>query len=232
MDIQLKAIGRVASPYKQKFCTPRQALLSPEVTSKIVLESWLPEGVLSDLDEFSHIWVFSYFHKKGPSRVNGKIRPPRLEGEKKGVLSTRAPHRPNPIGLSLVRLKSIDYDRRELLISAPDLIDGTPILDIKPYIPSYDQVDHPTVVKVGWLGNRDETFFKVEFSTQASSTLDNLSNPNYRALLNQTLKYEVRNLADRDSNNSNQVYKSMIGDFDVHFRYEDTTVVVVKLEKL
>lgn len=226
MEIQLKAIGKIRSPFKQKFCTPRQAGLSDKVSSKVILEEWLPEGILSDLVNFSHIWLVSYFHKKGPSRINGKIRPPRLKGEKKGVFSTRSPHRPNPIGLSLVKLLHVDPSKRELLIAGTDLIDGTPIIDIKPYIPDYDHAENP---QVGWTEQAKETLFKVEFSNKTLETLETSSNREYKDLLEQTLQFEVRNLVDRGSSNSEGIYKSMIGEFDVYFRYEGEKVIVEKL---
>ncbi len=229
MEIPLKAIGRVASPYKQKFCTPRQAVLRHNVPSKVILEPWLPEGILTDLGDFSHIWLFSYFHKKGPSRINGKIRPPRLKGEKKGVLATRSPHRPNPVGLTLVRLLSIDFEKNELLISATDLVDGTPIFDIKPYIPAYDQADN---VEVGWTGSAQETLFEVRFSKEAEQILEASSSQDYGDLLKQTLQYEVRNLVDRDSTDTKEVYKSIIGDYDVHFRYEHSNVIIEQLKRI
>ena len=89
---------------------------------------------LDGLEEFSHIWLIFLFHKSSHSKFKTKIKPPRLNGEKKGIFATRAPHRYNPIGLSLAKIEKIED--RKILVSGIDLIDETPILDIKPYHPA------------------------------------------------------------------------------------------------
>ncbi len=230
MEIPLKSIGTIKSPYKQKFCTPRQAVLAPSATAIIQLEAWLPEGILTHLHEFSHIWIISYFHKKGLSRLNGKIKAPRLNGEKVGVFASRSPHRPNPLGLSLVKLEAIDEIEKRVYINGMDLIDGTPVLDIKPYIPPYDQVDH---ADYGWVEQRQDQHYKVQFSDEAKETLSTLiKKEEYETLLLETLRLDTRNHQDKKNSDSSEVFKSKIGLYDVHFIYKDKTVIIQKLEKL
>jgi len=97
-----------------------------------------PEHSLVGLDAFSHVWVIFNFHLNKNKGIKAKVKPPRLNGLKTGVFSTRSPHRPNPIGLSLAKIESIKDD--VINLSGIDIVDGTPILDIKPYIPSYDSI--------------------------------------------------------------------------------------------
>ena len=100
---------------------------------------------LADLDTFDHVWLVTWLHLNGP-RHRPMVRPPR-GGRKRGVLATRAPHRPNPIGLSAVRLLRVDG--LVLHVQGVDLIDGTPVLDLKPYVPDFDALPHASR---GWLG--------------------------------------------------------------------------------
>lgn len=95
-----------------------------------------PSHSLQDLEQFSHLWIIFVFHKHD-SGVKAKVAPPRLNGEKTGVFATRSPHRPCPIGMSLVRIEKIVED--VIYFSGVDMVDGTPVLDVKPYIPHYDQ---------------------------------------------------------------------------------------------
>jgi len=115
------------------------------VDAQVVLNAELvrPEA-LRDLDTFSHIWLVSWLHLNGPRR-KPLVRPPR-GGPMRGVLSTRSPHRPNPIGLSAVRLLRVEG--AVLHIRGVDLIDGTPVLDIKPYVPDFDAIEGASR---GWL---------------------------------------------------------------------------------
>lgn len=147
--LTLEPIGVVRSPFLQRHGTPRQ----PGVTSarertangaiELFAEQVAPES-LHDLASFSHAWIVSWFHLNGP-RKRPMVRPPR-GGPKRGVFSTRAPHRPVPIGLSAVRLLSVDG--LVVRVGDLDLLDGTPVLDIKPYIPDFDAI--PSASR-GWL---------------------------------------------------------------------------------
>ncbi|XP_054716967.1 tRNA (adenine(37)-N6)-methyltransferase-like [Uloborus diversus] len=136
----MKPIGYISSCFRNKNGIPRQPLLSP--TAKATLEInkthfTNPEHSLIGLEKFSHIWLLFLFHKNGPEvSVKSKVHPPRLNGISTGVFSTRSPHRPCPIGLSLTKLDKINGNT--LYLSGIDLLDGTPVLDIKPYIPHYD----------------------------------------------------------------------------------------------
>ncbi len=138
MEFTFHAVGVVRSPYKEKFGIPRQPALAPAARLSIELTPPYnhPDSVRG-LEAFSHIWVSFVFHETADRGWQPLVRPPRLGGNAKvGVFASRTTHRPNPIGLSLVRLDEVDTRHGVVLrISGADLLDGTPVLDIKPYIP-------------------------------------------------------------------------------------------------
>ena len=128
-----------------KLLVPRQANVAAQISSKVELLPGVftnPLHSLEGLEEFSHIWLIYHFHKNEP-HTKAKISPPRLEGEKVGVFCTRSPHRPNPIGISLVQLERVEGS--SIYFLGTDMVNDTPVLDIKPYIPQYD---NPTVLEV------------------------------------------------------------------------------------
>ncbi len=144
--VSLHPIGVVRSPYKERFATPRQpAYAVEEKPATIELASGHNfEQALQDLETFSHIWVIYWMHLN--QGWNPLVNPPRDRNNKHGVFSTRAPHRPNSIGLSVVPLKAIKG--RILYIGDHDMLDGTPVLDIKPYIREADMMADASN---GWL---------------------------------------------------------------------------------
>ena len=132
-------IGRLESCFSHRNGTPRQPGLAPSAVSKLRI-NWgtCPSHTLDGLSEFSHVWLIFLFdqNRGGLEVVKAKVKPPRLGGAHTGLFACRTPHRPNPIGLSLVTLERVEGDTLHLL--GADLIDGTPILDVKPYIPYAD----------------------------------------------------------------------------------------------
>jgi len=145
VEIGMKPIGIVRSSYKERFDTPRQPALGNNEIATIELVKGLNlEQGLRDLDRFSHIWVIYWMHLN--QGWNPTVVPPRGPKVRRGVLATRAPHRPNSLGLSVVRLLKIDG--RTLTIAGHDMLDGTPVLDIKPYLPYSDAIENATH---GWL---------------------------------------------------------------------------------
>lgn len=165
-QIELATIAMVESCYKQKFAIPRQPGLAPSATAKIRLlpDYALPEA-FEGIEQSSHIWLQFVFHQAISENWSPRVRPPRLGGNRKlGVFATRSTHRPNPIGLSVVRLDSVDTsDGVVLNVSGIDLLDGTPVLDIKPYVPYADAVGSATQ---GYAGQAPE-HMQVNYSDQA-----------------------------------------------------------------
>jgi len=147
MKLVLEPIGFVRTPFADRQAAPRQAALEP-VAARIELTASADfEHALADLDRWSHIWVLYWFHENADWRP--KVLPPR-SAEKRGVFATRAPHRPNPIGLSAVALERVEGCT--VHIRGADMIDGTPVLDIKPYVPYADAL---AGANSGWLGSDD-----------------------------------------------------------------------------
>lgn len=131
--LEFDPIGHISSCFSEKFGTPRQSLYSKFARGIVVLKNFINIDCFEGIEEYSHIWLIFVFHKSSHSKFKTKIKPPRLNGEKRGIFATRAPHRYNPIGLSLVKLDKVED--RKIWVSGIDLIDETPILDIKPYHP-------------------------------------------------------------------------------------------------
>ncbi|XP_067002988.1 tRNA (adenine(37)-N6)-methyltransferase [Anabrus simplex] len=141
--VSLRPIGVVSTWFPEKRGTPRQAGVCVSSHGKLTLFSSVftnPEHALEGLEEFSHMWILFHFHKNETTHVRAKVSPPRLNGVRTGVFGTRSPHRPSPIGLSLVSIDRVVEST--VYFSGVDMLDGTPVLDIKPYIPQYDNPLH------------------------------------------------------------------------------------------
>ena len=149
-ELDLIPIARIRSAFPEKFGIPRQAGLAPDLTSRVVFEpDYRREEALRGIEEYSYLWLIwgfsEQFDRRKEAGWDATVRPPRLGGKTRvGVFATRSPNRPNPIGLSSVRLLAVEQDPDEgtvLVVAGADLMDGTPIYDIKPYIPYTDS--HP-----------------------------------------------------------------------------------------
>ncbi len=141
-EITMTPIGIVHSPYKQVKAMPIQGKFEPEVTAYVELRDEYAPG-LKDLDGFSHAIIIYYFHMSQKEEVVGK---PFLEDKAHGIFAIRSPHRPNHIGLSIVKIEAIEENK--LRFSEVDILDNTPVLDIKPYVKHFDARDNTIS---GWL---------------------------------------------------------------------------------
>ena len=145
----MKPIARIHTDFPTKFGIPRQSGIANALKGRIVFEpEYRNAEALRGLEEFSHIWLIWEFSEAKRDTWSPTVRPPRLGGNaRKGVFATRSPFRPNPIGLSCVKLERIENDKNEgpiLIVSGADLMDGTPIYDIKPYLPYADCITDAT----------------------------------------------------------------------------------------
>lgn len=188
-------IGEITSCFPQKFGIPRQPRIATAAQATIRL--W---GQYSDpqacegLEGFSHIWVVFLFHRCIGTPWRAQVRPPRLGGNsKKGVFATRSPFRPNHLGLSVVRLESFKKIEKEfhLCVSGHDFLNGTPIVDIKPYLPYVDSIPE---AKGGFAHSAVESLLHVEFSERAQCLLQELDKkyPNLRDLITQVIAQDPR----------------------------------------
>ena len=142
MGITFRSIGIIHTPFRDLSGMPIQPSAAEGVEGKVILDPALQEG-LQDLEGFSHIILLYYFHQAGDPKLLVK---PYLDDEQRGLFATRAPRRPNGIGFSIVKL--LEIQGNILTVANVDILDGTPLLDIKPYIPYFD---HPEADRVGWL---------------------------------------------------------------------------------
>jgi tRNA-Thr(GGU) m(6)t(6)A37 methyltransferase TsaA len=141
-QIIMRPIGKICSPYKESSNIPIQGTFNSEMDAYVELEEKYVDG-LKDLDGFSHAIILYYFHRSQREDIVGR---PFLEQNEHGIFSIRSPHRPNHIGLSVVKIKKIKTNR--LYFTEVDMLDQTPVLDIKPYVKYFDSRDN---VKCGWL---------------------------------------------------------------------------------
>jgi tRNA-Thr(GGU) m(6)t(6)A37 methyltransferase TsaA len=229
----MEPIGIIESCFKDRFGTPRQPGLVSNAWARLQLDKKLhPEQALIGLEKFSHLWLIFLFHQNTNNRYHAKVHPPRLQGKSIGVFATRSPHRPNPIGLSLVKLEKIEGD--SLILSGADLIDGTPILDIKPYLPEIEAIAD---AKTGWLDGIETREIQVKWSEEIKAQVKDWSlrihHPELQSLIEKTLILDPRPLVYRDQSTYRQTHAVRIFDGDIHFKFlSETLIEIIEIKKL
>jgi tRNA-Thr(GGU) m(6)t(6)A37 methyltransferase TsaA len=234
-DILISAIGRIRSPFSEKFGIPRQANLIHSAQAEIELYAPYNDPKASlGLESFSHIWLTFGFHLNTEDRWRPMIRPPRLGGNKRiGVFASRSPFRPNALGQSLVELREIIIkdNQAKLVIACPDLIDGTPIYDIKPYI-NYADSTHKS-----YSAYADEQP-KPTLDIQTSDSFDDAilrhqaQYPNdLGALIKEVISYDPRPAYKRNKEDE-KVYKLKLYDLDISFTVKANMALLTDIEKV
>ena len=227
-------IGFLKSAYPDKFGVPRQSGLVKKVYSELKLRSDLqPELALQGLEGYSHVWLQFVFHLNNSNRYHAKIHPPRLDGESIGVFATRSPHRPNPIGLSLVELVEIKND--VLILAGADLVDGTPILDVKPYLPDYESIP---AAKGGWMAHVKKKDIQVDFSPEALEILQKWmtesGRPELKEVIEGIIQQDPRPVIYRGFESGQSPYRNKhafrLYEGDIHFEFvSDLTAKVFNI---
>ncbi len=213
----MEIIARIHNDFPTKFGLPRQASLAPSLRAKIIFEpAYRVAEALRGLEGFSHIWlIWQFSESEGWSPT---VRPPRLGGNvRMGVFATRSPFRPNPIGLSCVRLEAIEDDGangRVLIVSGADLMDGTPIYDIKPYLTGVDA--HPEATD-GFVGARPQTLLEVEIAPELAARLTD----NQLATLREILAQDPR---PAYHDNPGRIYGLSYAGHDIHFTVHEKQI--------
>lgn len=227
----MEAIGFIESCFKDKFGTPRQPGLVKQAWARLKIRADLqPEESLQGLEGFSHVWLVWVFHQNKSARFHSKVHPPRLGGKTMGVFATRSPHRPNPIGLSLVELISVEKDG--IIVAGADLVDGTPILDVKPYLPEVEAIPE---ARTGWPKEIPKEPIEVFFEDAAEQRLKEwqlrMPELSLREIVEETLKLDPRPIVYRGFEEKESPYRNThavrLFDGDVHFRFESPTRVLV-----
>ncbi len=211
-----KVIARIQTDFKTKFGIPRQSGLVQEVKGKIIFEpDYRNADAVRGIEDFTHIWLIWQFSEAVREQWSPTVRPPRLGGNKRmGVFATRSPFRPNAIGLSCVRLEKVEYTQSNgpvLHVSGVDLMDGTPIYDIKPYLPYADC--HPEAVG-GFASTPKEATLQV---VDPNNLLSNLCEEKRTALVG-VLSQDPRPTYQNDPK---RVYGMCFGGYEVKFRVVD-----------
>lgn len=225
-SISLRPIGWVRAPWREKFAIPRQSGLARDIESVIELDrARIPAESLRGLDGVSHLWLLCWFHATVAEGWRSTVRPPRMGGgQRLGVFATRSPHRPNPLSLTLVRLLAVE-DRR-LRVSGADLLDGTPVLDIKPYLPWADTAEH---ARCDWA---DETppSLAVRLSSAAAATLANHPEAaRLHRIIEQSLCWDPRPAHQRED--PQRRFAVALLDVDVGFRVDEHGVEVLDISR-
>ena len=223
----MKIIGHIHTDFSSKFGIPRQSGLVPELKGVIIFEpEFRNPQAFRGLEEFSHIWILWKFSKSEKEHWSATVKPPRLGGKKRmGVFATRSPYRPNDIGLSSVRLEKINFDEKMgpmLYVAGADLLDVTPIYDIKPYIAYTDS--HPDAAE-GFAGTVKEKELQVDFPEELLSKFPKEKRDAILGVLSQ----DPRPAYDTDET---RLYGVEFAGFDVRFTVTGELLQVKELIKL
>lgn len=216
----MRPIGWVESCFGEKFGTPRQSGIVPEAKGRIVFSDEVPPGACRGLEEFSHVWIVFLFDQVEEKDARWFVRPPRLGGnEKKGVFATRSPFRPNRIGLSLVALDEV-FDGA-LEVSGLDLVDGTAVLDIKPYLPYAEALSDAT----GGFAKEAPEALEVDFSGEMMAGTSDQE----RGLIAGILSVDPRPAYHDDDE---RIYGCVIKGKNVKWQVREGRVLVLSQENL
>lgn len=236
-DLFCSYIGHVESPFSTKFSVPRQPGLAKAIEARVILDKSIDFlASTRALESFSHLWILFHFHDQ---KQNWKpmVTPPRLGGKKKvGVFASRSPFRPNPVGLSVVRLVDISKDPKSpwIKIAGADFVNQTPILDIKPYLPYADCLQN---ADSGWLQEIPATRQQkknVLWSKQAKHQLQQADNASYlKNLVDQVLELDPRPAHHIHTKKARaKGWQVSLADYDVRWISQDESFLITSIEKL
>ena len=226
-NITIQVIARMHSDFATKFGIPRQSGLVEELRSTIVFEpEFRNPDALRGIEEFSHLWIIWQFSEAVRTGWSPTVRPPRLGGNTRmGVFATRSPFRPNNLGLSSVKLLAVEHTQEfgtVLHVGGADLMDGTPIFDIKPYIPYGDC--HPEATG-GFTDRAGEFLLQVEFPPELLNILPEEKRSAAIGILSHDPRPSYQRKPDR-------VYGLTFAGFDLRFQVVEETLTVLEVNKL
>lgn len=228
-EYTLSPIGHVKSPYKEKFAVPRQAQLAPSVKGEIHLTGMSnnPQAV-RELEQYSHLWLLFLFDQNLEQGWQPTVRPPRLGGNKRvGVFASRSPFRPNGIGMSIVKLHQIEHRAGNVIlhISGMDLVDNTPIVDIKPYVPYSDAMPDAA----GGFAPDAPQLLEVEFSESVQKQLANVKGGAYQQQAISEILAQDPRPAYKKGKQDDKEYGVKLFDYNVKFRVYADKVLILSL---
>lgn len=229
---EFEQIGVICSPYKEKFAVPRQPGLVKSASGELrLLPPYNQADAVRGLEGFSHLWVLFVFHQTMDGGWRPTVRPPRLGGNARmGVFATRSTFRPNPIGMSLVELKGIRCEKDQVILQlgSLDLVDGTPVVDIKPYLPFAEALPEATA---SYAQQAPQADVAVSFIADVETQLATLRKhyPQLRTFIHEVLAQDPRP-AYRKEEESGKTYAVWLYDFNVRWRVTDLGFEVFALE--
>lgn len=224
-EMVIKKIATIYTDFPEKFGIPRQSGLA-NTSGKIVFEpEYRIEEALRGIEEYSHLWLIWGFSEVAEKKWNPTVRPPRLGGNKRvGVFATRSPYRPNPLGLSSVKLEKIEHMEKEgtvIFVSGIDMMNETPIYDIKPYL-AY--VDSHSEAKNGFAGDAKEYKLNVEIPEE----LIGLIPEDKQEVLKEVLSQDPRPAYQNDSA---RIYGMSFAEFEIFFQVEEESLFVREIKR-
>lgn len=222
----MKEIAHIVTDFPEKFGIPRQSGVVKETRGKIIFEpEYRTYDAFKGLEEYSYIWIIWKFSASNKQNWSATVKPPRLGGNKRmGVFATRSPFRPNPIGLSSVKLEKIEQDEKYgtvLYVSGMDLMDGTPIYDIKPYLAYTDS--HPDA-RGGFADDVKDYEIEVEFP---QNLLDQIQEEDKEIVL-ELLKQDPRPSYIKDES---RIFGMAYGVYNIRFQVVGNCLTVIEVEK-
>jgi len=228
---QFEQIGVIHSPYKEKFAVPRQPGLVTSGSGELhLIAPYNQADAVRGLEAFSHLWVVFVFHQTMEGGWRPTVRPPRLGGNARmGVFATRSTFRPNPVGMSLVELKGIRIEKQQVILQlgSLDLVDGTPVVDIKPYLPFAEALPH---AQAGFAQAAPAADMPVRFSALAQQQLQQQSRyPNLARFISEVLAQDPRP-AYRQGETQEREYAALLMDFNVRWRIDDAGTEVIAID--
>jgi tRNA-Thr(GGU) m(6)t(6)A37 methyltransferase TsaA len=220
----MEVIARIHTDFPDKFGIPRQSGLVPSLTARIVFEKkYRNPDMIKGIEEFSHLWLIWEFSAAKRDRISATVAPPRLGGKvRKGVFATRSPFRPNSLGLSSVELKQVFLDEADgpvLVVSGADLLDGTPIFDIKPYLKYTDS--HPEATG-SFAEEHKNDRIRVVFPRELSG---DMSEETYQTIC-EVLAQDPRAAYNKKPD---YVYGMAFAGYDIRFRAEKDALIVCEV---
>lgn len=237
MTVEMQSIGRVHSCFKEKFGIPRQPGLVVEARAEIeILSPYDRDEAFRGLESFSHIWVIFVFHQCLREKWKATVRPPRLGGNQRvGVFASRSTYRPNPIGLSVVKFEGLQRRQEHLYLqlSGVDLLDGTPVLDIKPYLSYADSLPQASS---GYAPQAPEFGGQLVFSKQADAQRQDHAqrypggDTALRGLIENLLRLDPRPAYRAASEAAAEIYAMRLLDFDLKWEVRGDEIYVLGLE--
>lgn len=226
-SLQIEIIADYQGPWREKFGIPRQAGLVENIPGQIILRKpFAHPDFIKGIEEFSHLWILWIFHdnirqEEEPQKYKSTVRPPRLSGNtRKGVFASRSPFRPNPLGLSVVRLDKIEIGPKQICLHVlgADLLDGTPIVDIKPYIPYADSIPDANGAFANEAPERLEVVWELE---------DNPLDQNTINLVSETLAFKPIPAYHKDES---RLYGMQFENWDISFQHRDEAIYIVSVK--